>query len=92
MRKSLAIMLALAAIVPAAPALASDPVVAAASIRIDDLDLSRGDHVRTLNRRVAVAKEAVCGSYAGARDGEEARIATCRANVDRQLEPRLAAR
>lgn len=62
-----------------------------ASVRLDDLDLSRPGDVSLLNRRVASAKEAVCGSYAGARDGQEDRITQCRAGVDRQLEPRLAA-
>lgn len=86
------VRIAAAAIVfTAAPALAADPAQKSASIRIDDLDLSRPGDVRVLGRRVAVAKEVVCGSYAGARDGAEDRITECRAGVDRQLEPRLAA-
>ncbi len=85
------LLIPLAALTFAAPAGASDPVQKQASIRIDDLDLSSPRDLRVLNRRVATAKEAVCGSYAGARDGEEDRIAECRAGVDRQLEPRLAA-
>ena len=75
----------------AAPALAADPAQKTASVRIDDLDLARPGDARILSRRVANAKESVCGSYAGARDGLEERITACRAGVDRQLEPRLAA-
>ena len=89
--KTLFTIAALAAGFAAAPALATDPAQKTASIRIHDLDLSRPGDARVLGRRVAVAKEAVCGSYAGAREGEDARITECRANVDRQLEPRLAA-
>ncbi|MES2442020.1 MAG: UrcA family protein [Pseudomonadota bacterium] len=83
--------LALAALATAAPALASDPAAKTATIRTADLDLSNPADARTLNRRVAGATEAVCGSYAGARDGAEERIAACRADVARQLAPRLAA-
>src|SRR5688572_28571144 len=82
---------ALADVLSAAPALAQQ-TPKTASIRIDDLDLSNGRDQRVLSRRVAVAKESVCGSYAGAREDELARIGVCRASVDRQLEPRLAAR
>jgi UrcA family protein len=91
MNKILVSIAAVAAVFTAAPVLAAAQDSQTASIRIDDLDLSRSGDVRVLGRRVAVAKEVACGSYAGARDGEEDRIAECRANVDRQLEPRLAA-
>ncbi|NML06961.1 UrcA family protein [Sphingomonas sp. G-3-2-10] len=84
------ILIALAACIAATPATAQD-VPKTASVRLDDLDLSQRAGVLTLNRRVAAAKESVCGSYAGARDGEETRIEACRAAVDRQVEPRLAA-
>lgn len=83
-------MLAVAAILLAAPA-APDPAVPSASVSTAGLDLSRADDVRKLNRRVAQATEKVCGSYAQARDGEEERIAACRAAVARQIEPQLAA-
>ncbi|MEZ0242693.1 MAG: UrcA family protein [Sphingomonas sp.] len=91
MTKTIITIAALATVLAAAPALATDPAQKTASIRTGDLDLSRPGDLRILDRRVAAAKEAVCGSYAGARDGAEDRIAACRANVDRQLEPQLAA-
>lgn len=81
---------AAAVLVSAAPALAADPAPRA-TIRTADLDLGRASDVRKLDRRVASATEKVCGSYAQARDGEEERIAACRAEVARQLEPQLAA-
>ncbi|MDF7777620.1 UrcA family protein [Sphingomonas sp. AOB5] len=84
------LLIALAAFAAATPVLAQD-APKTVTVRIDDLDLSQRGDVRTLNRRVAAAKESVCGSYAGARDGAEERIAACRAEVDRQVEPRLAA-
>lgn len=88
------ILIALAAFAAATPAVAQtapDHAPKTAGVRLDDLDLSQRGDVLTLNRRVAAAKESVCGSYAGARDGEESRIAACRAGVDQQIEPRLAA-
>jgi UrcA family protein len=69
---------------------AADPVVPRATVSTAGLDLSRAEDVRALNRRVARATEKVCGSYAGARDGEEERVAACRADVARQLAPQLA--
>ena len=90
MNKTLISIAAFATVITAAPALAGQDGKTA-SIQLNDLDLSRPGDVTLLNRRVASAKEAVCGSYAGARDGLEDRITACRAGVDRQLEPRLAA-
>ena len=77
--------------------LAANPAFAAGqdrsvAIRTGDLDLSRPADVRKLNQRVGVAKEMACGSYAGAREDEEARIAECRAGIDQQIEARLASR
>jgi UrcA family protein len=74
------ILIALAAFAAATPVMAQD-TPKTASVRLDDLDLSQRGDVLTLNRRVAAAKESVCGSYAGARDGEETRIAACRAGT-----------
>ncbi|MCW3847181.1 UrcA family protein [Sphingomonas sp. LB-2] len=82
---------ALATVFAAVPALATRQDGKTASIRLDDLDLSKPGDVRLLDRRIAGAKEAVCGSYAGARDGVEDRITECRADIDHQLAPRLAA-
>lgn len=91
MHKTLTAIAALATVFTAVPVRASDPPVPTASVRIDDLDLSNPADMRLLGRRIAAAKESVCGSYAGARDGAEDRVTACRAHVDRQLEPRLAA-
>ena len=91
MHKTLIGIAAIATVFTAAPASATDPAQKTASVRLDDLDLARPGDASILSRRVAAAKEAVCGSYAGARDGEEDRIALCRTGIDRQLEPRLAA-
>jgi len=91
MNKTLISIAAIATVFTAAPAFAIGQDAKTASIQLDDLDLSRPADVRVLGHRVAAAKEAVCGSYAGARDGKEDQITACRAGVDRQLEPRLAA-
>lgn len=85
------IAIALTATLIVSPVLATEPQRSAV-VRTGDLDLSKPADVRTLNRRVAVAKQAACGSYAGARDGDEDRIAQCRASIDRQIEVRLASR
>jgi len=90
MNKTLTSVAAFATLFTAAPAFAGQDGKTA-SVRLGDLDLSRPADVSLLERRVAAAKEAVCGSYLGARDGSEDRIAACRAGIDRQLEPRLAA-
>ena len=88
MNKTLISIAAIATVFTTSPALATDPT---AAIRLSDLDLSRPADVRTLDRRVASAKEQVCGSYVNRRTDEVAGIDACRAEIDRQLEPRLAA-
>lgn len=82
---------AAATVLAAAPALASDPTAGTVRIRTADLDLANPADARKLGHRIAGATEAVCGSYAGARDGREDEIAACRADVARQLAPQLAA-
>ena len=82
---------AIATLTTAAPALASDPTASTVKVRTADLDLSNPADARKLGHRVAGATQAVCGSYAGARDGREDEIAACRADVARQLAPQLAA-
>ena len=44
-----------------------------------------------LDRRIAAAKEAVWGSYAGVQDAEAHRIDRCRAQVSSSIAPQLAA-
>ena len=87
----LLVSIAAVATVLTSPAFATDPTGPRATIQLADLDLSRPGDARKLERRVARATEAVCGSYLQARDGVEDRIARCRADVARQLEPQLAA-
>lgn len=82
---------AAATVFTALPALAQDRPAKTATVRVADLDLASPAGARRLGRRVAAATEAVCGSYAGARDGEEDRIAACRADVAHQVAPQLAA-
>lgn len=56
-------------------------------VRHADLDLARpGDRVK-LDRRVARAVEAACGSYAQATPEEQRDIAACRARAFAQLRP-----
>lgn len=83
-------LLILAATLLAAPG-ATEPAIPSAKVSIAGLDLSRAEDVRALNRRIARATEKVCGSYAQARDGEEERVAACRADVARQVAPLLVA-
>ena len=91
MHKMLLSIAAAATVLAGAPALATNPTAPSATIVTGDLDLSRPGDARKLARRIAGAKETVCGSYAHARDDEEARITACRADVARQIEPQLAA-
>jgi len=87
MNTTLTLIAALAVTLTSAPAMANDP---SAAIQLNDLDLSRPADVRTLERRIASAKEQLCGSYANRRADEVVGIDACRAGIDRQLEPRLA--
>ena len=82
--------LAAATLIISAPALATGPAAKSTTIELAGLDLSKPHDARLLDRRIAAAKEAVCGSYHQARDGEEDAITACRAEVARQIEPRLA--
>lgn len=91
MTRMLLSIAAAAAVLAGTPALATGPTAAKATIATSDLDLTRPGDARKLAHRIAGAKEAVCGSYAHARDGEEDRITACRADVARQIEPQLAA-
>jgi UrcA family protein len=74
-----------AAALLAAPALAADPGARTAKVRHADLDLSTAQGRATLNRRIAAATEAVCGSYAGASVDEQDAIGRCRADARRQV-------
>jgi UrcA family protein len=90
MTRTILISLAAATLAAASPALATGPTAGKTAIDLGRLDLSKPSDVRILDRRIAAAKEAVCGSYHQARDGEEDAIAACRADVARQIEPQLA--
>lgn len=80
--------LALAATVSAAPA-QSETITRA--VGFSDLDLSRPHDVRVLKQRIALATEAVCGSYASKSAEEADTVTACRAQVNAQVEPQLAA-
>ena len=89
-----AALLCAAAASLAAPILAAPPEAASRAIRFADLDLAKPADVARLERRVHLALESVCGSYAGtASSGDEAEareIARCRADVSAKLKPALA--
>lgn len=91
MTRIIASFAAAAALLTAGPALATGPTATTVKISLAGLDLSKASDVRELDHRIAKATEAVCGSYLQARDGEDGRIAQCRAAVTRQIEPQLAA-
>jgi len=79
----IALAAAAASLTVAAPA-----QMRSATIRTADLDLSRAADRGALGRRIASAKEAVCGSYAGAQPDEQGQIKACRAEVARQIDAR----
>lgn len=78
-------LLAAAGLAAAAPA-----QMHSATIRTADLDLSRAADRGALDRRIASAKETICGSYAGTRPDEQDQIKACRADVARQIAARRA--
>ncbi|MET0307068.1 MAG: UrcA family protein [Sphingomonas sp.] len=76
----------------AVPAQAQDLGVKTAVIRHADIDFSsRADRAR-FDRRVAIATESVCGSYAGASADETDAIARCRKAALRQVTAQLGGR
>jgi len=55
-----------------------------------DLDLATQSGRATLNRRVALALESVCGSYANRSAEEQDKITRCRRDANARLAPQLA--
>jgi UrcA family protein len=91
MYKSIA-SLAVIASAFAVPAQAQDLGVKTAVIRHADIDFSsRADRAR-FDRRIAIATETVCGSYAGASADEAVAIKRCRTAAYRQVTAQLGAR
>lgn len=88
MKTILVSIAALSTVLAGAPALAQTQTV---NVRLSDLDLSTNAGRAMLDRRIAAAKEAVCGSYAGVQDAEAHRIDRCRAQVSSSIAPQLAA-
>lgn len=82
---------AFAALVAAAavPATAAEP--ASRTISYADLDLATAHGRATLDRRIAAAVEALCGSYAGAPGWAVPEIDRCRAAARTSAETQLAA-
>ncbi|MEI9927962.1 MAG: UrcA family protein [Sphingomonas sp.] len=89
MKTILVSLAALSTVFAGAPALAQS--AQSVAVRVNDLDLSTASGRHTLDRRVATATEAVCGSYFGTQDAEARRISRCRSEVSAQVAPRLAA-
>lgn len=83
----------------AAPAFATLPERSATTVRYSDLNLSTPAGVKVLHRRIAVALESICGSYAGTdtagTTGEADEISRCRAvnraAVDRRVSALVSA-
>lgn len=55
-----------------------------------DLDLAMSDGRTKLNRRIAIALESVCGSYAGRTSEEQKDVTVCRRAATAMLEPQVA--
>lgn len=55
-----------------------------------DLDLATSDGRTKLNRRIALALESVCGSYAGRTSEEQKDVTVCRRAATAKLEPQVA--
>ena len=97
MRPFITLATSLALIAGAAPALAENGTsprenAPTRSVAFGDLDLGSAAGVRRLSRRIALATEAVCGSYAGASDAENHAISECRRDLRASLEAQLARR
>ena len=97
MRLFITLATTLALIAGAAPALAENGAgtlgdAPTRTVSFADLDLGSAAGVRRLSRRIALATEAVCGSYAGASDAEYHAISACRRDLRTSLEAQLARR
>jgi UrcA family protein len=88
MRKT--ILFTAAALSAAMPALAKGGGTSRA-VAYADLDLNSRSGRAQMARRIAVAVEAVCGSYAGAPNDEAIAIDRCRAAARTGIETQLAA-
>jgi UrcA family protein len=79
-----------AATVPFVPAIAETPIAAdrTAIVTYADLDLNRGEDVRTLDRRLRSAIEQVCGPVSSADPAGARAVRQCRA----ELRDRVASR
>jgi UrcA family protein len=90
MRKTILISATFIAAVAAFPA-AAQSVVASRPVSHADLDLGIRAGRAQLDRRIAVAVEAICGSYAGAPSSETVAIDRCRASTRTGIQGQLAA-
>lgn len=89
MRKTILFTAALLATISALPASAQAP--ASRAVNYAGLDLATPAGRAALDRRIATAVEAVCGSYAGASSYEAREIDRCRAGARTGIETQLAA-
>lgn len=89
MRKT--ILLSAAALFPfAAMPLHAEGAVASRAVAYADLDLASHGGRAEMNRRIATAVEAVCGSYAGVPTDEVRTIDRCRAAARTGIEIQIA--
>ena len=80
-----------AASIALAPASAvAEPSGPSRSISYADLDLSRASDVTKLRRRIALAMESVCGSYATVEPYRADEITRCRAQAKAGVDQQLA--
>ena len=83
-----------AALIAAAAAATASPAARAgvpASVVVHgDLDLTRPADMARLRRRIALAVEEVCGSYAAIEPYQEQELSRCRAETLREAETALA--
>lgn len=60
------------------------------AVRYADLDLATSGGRATLDRRIAIALESVCGSYANLLAEEQIEVTRCRRDAKAKLAPKLA--
>ena len=89
MRKTILFSAAALPLFAALPLHAEGPV-ASRAVAYADLDLASHAGRSEMNRRIAVAVEAVCGSYAGVPTDEVRTIDRCRAAARTGIETQLA--
>ena len=88
--RTVAILTALIALSPVTTSVAVAQTARAVSTA--GLDPTNPGHMKDLDRRIARAIEAVCGSYASVEPGDYKEITTCRRDATAHVKGQLAAR